>query len=356
MPDITKCGQCNSVINDGDSDFIACDVCDRWFHAWRECSNLKKTLFKLIRKNDTWVCPSCVASAKQNFGKLDSLKNEIKEVRDLNFVLYEENKSLLSRIKDLELELDSFASRPVTDSSQPALPASTLALPSVHPEGVKTAEPVSGAPHSVFVDPGPHPQPAVPDTCVQRQQLPDLELVGDSHIRDLRNILINEQPWGGSTPRSPVTAAFYPGAPMHHFVGNSVCGATTSSRLPKPSVTVMIGGVNDTTEDSVQKTIDLLESHLPVLKSKQLVCVETPYRYDNVNLNKSIAEQNKKLASFCKKNGFLYIPINFALYRMHYNKKGLHLNYKGKLVLSKLISQSLLSRYGSDLAPPSFLD
>lgn len=59
------CGHCDLVIVDIEADSIQCDGCDRWYHSWRQCSGLKKTVFKLLRKKDLWACHACMKCAKQ---------------------------------------------------------------------------------------------------------------------------------------------------------------------------------------------------------------------------------------------------------------------------------------------------
>jgi hypothetical protein len=332
MPDSTKCGQCNLAIEDQESDSIECDVCGRWVHATRECSKLKKSIFKLIRENDPWVCPKCIELCKKNNDIVNELRKELKEVRDLNFIMHEENKSLIKRLKSLELELANLKQKPICELQD---------IPNCHVNSITPSTHCS--PPAAGTDTTGTLVSSVPLTLSKTQPTPSLRLVGDSHVRNLRPLLQKEHETKHINLN--VRADFYPNAPMNVYTKSLAFELQHQVEL-NPTVTsnscsVLMGGVNDTSETVVDETMDLLDSNASLFNTTKLVIVETPYRYDNINLNKAIAEQNKKLSNICSRYGWTFIPINFALYRMHYTTQGLHLNHRGKKLLSRLIFNAL---------------
>lgn len=316
MPDIA-CSKCSVVIVDHDSDSIQCDVCDGWFHATRECSNLKKTMFKLISKQDMWACPICLKAAKDKVDLTEKIKEELTEVRDLNFVLFEENLKLAAKLKECESELGRLKSMPASIHTprSPELPI--------------VASPELGS--DVGLD------GVVVSDAKSTNHQPEIRLIGDSHVRNLRPLIVKNLEESPTDLPVKVTAEFYPGAPMHKYVENVICN---TNRKPNENVcSVFVGGVNDTSPESRDRLSTLLESNAKSMG--RVVIVETPYRYDNIKLNQSISEQNDKLRTLCKTFGWVFVPINFALYRMHYTRIGLHLNSRGKALVCKLITNYL---------------
>lgn len=307
------CGQCNQAIVDTECDSIQCDMCSKWVHAWRECSKLKKTLFKTLKKNDTWVCPNCLENGKRSLEEIAKLKEELKETRDLNFFLFTENKALIQKVSSLESENAEFQNRPRPNLLSPAV-TTNLAKEACEPSSNFKSGPILNKVH----------------------------LIGDSHVRGLRALvkLSNEDTVG--LCNLDVTADFYPGAPMHVF----------SDKLKNSeTVNILVGGVNDTSIESVNKSIECLEKSSRTGKPERMVIVETPYRYDCVNFNKDIKAQNIRLKELCCKLGWHFVHVNHALFRMHYTGHGLHLNRKGKILLGKLIANDLLNNVLSGPKP-----
>jgi hypothetical protein len=325
------CGFCDLEIVDSESDSIQCDVCDRWFHAEKQCSSLKKTIFKLMREPDTWVCPACLTWSKSLYRQdpVSQLNKELAEVRDLNHILFNENKKLSNKISMLEKQLsdlklnrpslqDDRVPRPVDQQTQ------TSQVVKINCDGEPKAKSIIEPCQDLLLD------------------YTHVHLLADSHGRDVRFRLEDRLRQNGTT----VSSAIYPGAPMHHYVNKIVVNQdqnqNRSTRRRKRTLNVIMGGVNDTSEESVNKVIQDINSQFSNDEHRpSVVVIETPYRYDDVSLNESIKKQNKRLKEICNSLGCPFISINFSLFRYHYNKKGLHLNDKGKDMLCAIIADSL---------------
>jgi len=347
MPSSETCTQCKLIIVDNESDSVECSICGGWVHSWKECSKLKKSIFKLLGKKDSWVCPKCIETGRDNVRLTAKLNEELQEVRDMNFCLFEENIKLKARIKELEGGVNA--------TSQPNTEASLLSP--LRPGGAGTLTTDVGNGNSINVHPNRPTTMAKPNDCVLQSKpncilqkkshstsVFNVSLVGDSHIRNLRSFVQkeveSELTQSNSSFSMNVTSVFYPNAPMQTFVEKGLKSCTRPGANRNSSL-VFLGGVNDTSDLAVDETIKLFETHASQFRPEDIMVVETPYRYDNPSLNKSIFIQNRRLKELCTKFGWTYIPINFSLFRMHYNKAGLHLNHIGKKLVSKLIAMGL---------------
>lgn len=334
------CGHCDLVIADTEADSIQCDGCDRWYHSWRQCSGIKKTIFKLLKKNDSWACKTCIDFCKASSTSQDPrsklLNDELKEVRDLNRLFFDENKTLLIKIGFLEAKIEELKTnetinnkncshsetRPDTSlGNEPRIENSVLSL-------TKNSESNSGV----------EPNTSLNFSCL------NVHLVADSHGRSLRHRVENKL----SVDNVRVSSEIYPGAAMHQYVKNlnvglgedcpkQDCFGSKESRL-----TVIVGGVNDTSLESVRKLVNNIESNEQNKKaSHRVLVVETPYRYDNIHFNESIKYQNVELQKLCCRLGWDFVPVNFYLFRKHHTRQGLHLNDSGKDIISSVIVDSI---------------
>lgn len=382
MPEPAICGQCDSIIDDSTSTSIRCDICHDWVHADEKCSKLKKTIFRYI-KNIDWVCPTCIDFGKKCRSKnkndlqagLIKLQEEIKQVRNMNFILFEENKTYLAKIETLrrinsglkkslkhknqndkntsnisnsKLELSLNTSKNLSNSNlsindtlervtKPTVNKATQTAPhnnkaasseiniNRNKQGLKTKCSLTGQ------------QMTTSDLVSGKKQI---QIYSDSHGRGLQNLVHNK--CGADTP---VTVNFCPGAPMQYYVTQ----LTDKTNLDPNTIQIVMGGVNDTRDMTVNASIDFLEKNSS--KLNQIAIVETPYRYDRLHLNKYIKKQNDRLKEICQKHNWKFIPINFALFRLHYTRAGLHLNFQGKNVVSTLISHTILEYFLKNKTP-----
>lgn len=350
MPEtqVIYCGQCDLAIDDSVSDSISCDICEQWVHAHEKCSKLKKTAFKKM-KNVDWVCPNCIDFGKkcrnQNQASLDvglsQLQSELKEVRDLNHILFSENKTLTAKIHNLNKVIvnlnrsikKSIKKNPtqVTGSPRsglrPSLDRETN-LSQVSNSDINVSVNLSD---SICLNDSKisYVHEPVSEVLEPNRANHEVRLFADSHGRGLQRLM---QP---KCNHDKIQVNFFPSAPTLYYAKNLVLDSNGCTSKPSASNVLMLG-VNDTSDVSVDSTVELLENN--VNKLKNLAIVEAPYRYDKPHLNKFIKKQNDRFRDLCNKLKWRFVPLNFALCRVHYTRQGLHLNGKGKNVISCLIS------------------
>lgn len=261
------------------------------------------------------------ASKNDLFVKLNS---ELKEVRNLNDLFFKENKDLNKKIFELEKQIDELKTQISNISNSNS--CRPLTLPGTPPPSdPPIAEPIFTENDVYGIGSANEPKLSFSFNSVH--------VLADSHGRGLREKL--ERNFRDFDIN--VSSEFYPGAPMCQYfksVGKS------SLTKKDSSFNVVMGGVNDTQSDSVDRMIELVSESSNCIGT--IAVVETPYRYDNVQLNESIRQQNIKLQELCSKYGWFYIPINSSLFRKHYTRQGLHLNYKGKDVVCSIIADYLV--------------
>lgn len=101
------CGSCKDEIIDEIEDSVLCDICSEWFHADKKCSSLKKSHFKILTKNDTWVCNACIVLGKsyKNELPLAVLKQTIQELTSTCETLKLEKQNLCDELSIKEIEV-----------------------------------------------------------------------------------------------------------------------------------------------------------------------------------------------------------------------------------------------------------
>ncbi|KAG8319476.1 hypothetical protein J6590_091343 [Homalodisca vitripennis] len=110
---IETCPSCSLGIDDYESDSICCDICNRWFHASKSCSGLKKSLFNNIKKNDQWACPICIKYHSLKNGNVDSTirgyVSEITNLKNERCKLVEEINALSARLAERDREMEELS-------------------------------------------------------------------------------------------------------------------------------------------------------------------------------------------------------------------------------------------------------
>lgn len=384
---IEICNICDLAIADTDSDSIQCDICQAWVHAWRDCSKLKKTIYKLIRKKDPFVCSKCTEFGRLilNDSDFSKVKQELLEVRDLNLVLMAENRQFSRKLKELESEIALLRSRNRGSSHTSLSPAgsvtgqspdqSSLALSigtqtdpvcnlndftNFHNEASQ-GRPIDNQHDLVLSKPSCDLNSPLaceaPDTIENlnpsSEHLLSIKFIGDSHGRDLRPFLKENLSRPNCRPNldfvkpSPnVSVDLFPGTPMEYYVDRIVDSMSNSTIVNSSNeLKIILGGVNYISRDSIDTVIKTLESNAHLFRANRIAIAETLYRYDDESHNPLIKEQNLKLKELCDKLGWCFIPVNFALYRLHYKKHGLHLNLKGKKLISELLGNFINSHF-----------
>ncbi|KAG8272775.1 hypothetical protein J6590_033432 [Homalodisca vitripennis] len=347
---VEKCGKCGEAIDDEKSGSIACDICCRWYHAEKSCSKLKKTLFVNIKAKDQWVCPMCIEFNHSLSSKnIDTLLRNYEEQE-----LTEEagkNEKELSSLRGLIMDMRTEKTREdrgewrvvggrgrggVCRMSVGGGPLATSnsfeVLGERHNlESLKDFPPLTGKRkggikgnvrgESVW---GGHVSGGGVDRsgCV-------LRVVSDSHGRGC----------GLRLGRSEVGKICFiedhtkPGDPVMSMVDRA--GAVTG-KAEASDYLVMVGGTNLVTEESVERLDPRLDALAEGVQGR-VVWVETPYRYDLPQHNNLLRKQNEVLKAKCTKYKWAFLGINSLMDRSCYTSHGLHLNWRGKDVLSGVI-------------------
>ncbi|KAG8321039.1 hypothetical protein J6590_054992 [Homalodisca vitripennis] len=124
-----------------------------------------------------------------------------------------------------------------------------------------------------------------------------------------------------------------PGDPVMSMVDRAGAVAT---KAKASDYLVLVGGTNCVTEESVERLSPKLDA-LAVGMQGRVVWVETPYRYDLPQRNNLLKRQNEVLKEKCTKYKWAFLGINSLMDRSCYTRHGLHLNWRGKDILSGVI-------------------
>jgi len=349
----TTCNQCDLIIDDDLSSSIECNICSSWVHGDVKCSGLKKTALKHM-KRVVWACPSCIDFMKRCRSEdrprldlevgLDELKSEVRQVRDQNFFLFEENKKLTAKIIDLRKIIASLkrpsrsGSGGIGSKSQDNNSSSSKVKTSdVFDQSKVSVCSVNDSNIFNLCDPTSPEINVNEPVLVQHRPLgttqvnkPKINLFADSHGRGLLKMVQTKV-------ESLISVNLFPSAPMKYYVSSLISEAKARPKGVLSETNVLLGGVNDVSKESIESCLKLLEENADSLRN--MIVVETPFRFDDANLNQLIKQQNDRLMELCTKLKWKFVSVNFALCRAHYTSHGLHLNAKGKKLISHLISE-----------------
>jgi lysophospholipase L1-like esterase len=111
----------------------------------------------------------------------------------------------------------------------------------------------------------------------------------------------------------------------------------------------MIGGSNDIDKSVHGKNITSIVNFLDGAQNTNVILVEVPVRYNigaRSHINKQIENYNKKLYKLTK--SFKHVKLTkVTTNREHFTKHGLHLNNKGKEIMSKELLKNLPIKHES---------
>ncbi|KAG8335510.1 hypothetical protein J6590_066420 [Homalodisca vitripennis] len=336
---IETCPSCSLGIDDYESDSICCDICNRWFHASKSCSGLKKSLFNNIKKNDQWACPICIKyyhSLKN--GNVDSTirgyVSEITNLKNERCKLVEEINAL-ARLAERDREMEEL-SRMVVSTGEVVGGRGgewTVVAGGGRGSGGRTAvDRVDVALQTsnsfeVLVDVGDLSMEDFPPLEARRKGdsgsrgdgkfVRGVGVVGDSHGRRCRGRL---KACLGSEVE--VMTKVMPGKPMSHLID---CASESDKGAADSDLLVIVGGTNGVTENSISDLGTKIDRCLKN-KKRYVLWVEAPYR------------QNELIKTKCLENQWDFLSINSILDRNCYTKHGLHLNAVGKDVLCGIIT------------------
>lgn len=356
-----NCKTCSSEIVDESEESVWCDSCQNWVHSKKECSGIKKTLFKVLGKNDTYTCPSCAVEIKKFNAEIglsvDQVKKDLIEAKQIIEELEAKNKQLTQdlNVKEVKLialierlegrmdgecgwsavkpdkcargvGLDSISKFPPLSTSNSFGVLGGMELKESKPKGANSTR---GAKVIEKFRGGNRPK---------RSRKPkkgkNVIFVADSQGRNCGGIMHEElagSEWGAQ-------ALVNPSATNEQVVDVAL---SRVRNLGSNDCLVILGGVNSVTTESINKIDTKLDKLSAELKAHQappsIVVMETPYRYDTGRYNNIISAQNKLLKGKCTSLGWTYLATNSLLSRSCYTKHGLHLNQTGKEILVSLV-------------------
>uniref|UniRef100_A0A8D9E5J3 SGNH hydrolase-type esterase domain-containing protein n=1 Tax=Cacopsylla melanoneura TaxID=428564 RepID=A0A8D9E5J3_9HEMI len=160
-------------------------------------------------------------------------------------------------------------------------------------------------------------------------------LIGDSHCREMHSCI---KQYVKSDSR--VNCIFHPGKTITYVVD-----AIKPSKLPPDTQICIFAGTNDVFKTSFEDITRSFQKLYNKCKQFKVLIILIPPRYDRRNLNPHIVKLNSKLKHLTKTfENFDFIdPTNFVQLQ-HFSSDGLHLNLKGKNLVSRKIVMKTFGR------------
>jgi hypothetical protein len=166
-----------------------------------------------------------------------------------------------------------------------------------------------------------------------------VDITGDSHLRGLA-VKVNQY----LNTKFKVCSLIKPGASIHQLVSSQTADFKC---LNKSDAIVINGGTNDLDKcnDKVNGILISMGKFIQEYSNTNIVIVNTPLRYDLMNLDKMkmnmcIQAYNYKLKNMLK--SFKHVTlVEMNTDRRYYTRHGLHLNSQGKEWLAKQIAKKI---------------
>jgi lysophospholipase L1-like esterase len=106
--------------------------------------------------------------------------------------------------------------------------------------------------------------------------------------------------------------------------------------LQSDDLVVVWGGANDISKNNMKEAVKSLSGFVDTNKDLNVVLINSPHRYDLLPescVNKEVAKFNRQVKKIMKLQSKVKI-LELTLDRYHFTTHGLHLNSKGKKVVS----------------------
>ena len=186
-----------------------------------------------------------------------------------------------------------------------------------------------------------HPPTMKKSNRKYQDRRPRIFVLGDSHACGIACELLHQ-----STHRLNTIGYVKPNAGLTLLL-NTV--KDESSKLTKTDTIIVIGGSNDIDKSVRSKNLTSILKFLEDTQNTNVILVEVPVRYDTgvrPHINEQIESYNTKLHKVTK--SFKHVRlIKVTTNREHFTKHRLHLNYKGKEIMSKELLKTLLTKHES---------
>ena len=169
------------------------------------------------------------------------------------------------------------------------------------------------------------PQPVESESSTTHKVL----IIGDSHARNCVNLLQDNL-----SSDFKVTSFVKPGANMKEIV-NTVSNEIKT--LQGDDLVVVWGGANDIRKNNMREAIKSVSKFVNTNQDINIVLINSPRRYDLMPescVNNEVNTYNRQVKKIMKQQPQVKI-LELILDRHHFTSHGLHLNYKGKKVVSQ---------------------
>lgn len=156
-----------------------------------------------------------------------------------------------------------------------------------------------------------------------------------------------------------------PSAPIKPVI-DSIINSSDFENLSKNDFVVLIAGTNNITRQSVKNRLHFLRTfreylgkHVPLFKHTNLIISTIPYRYDLVSdspENTIIKEANLSIIQLANSHKHLQLLDLWSLERCYHTEHGLHLNKRGKKIISEEIMDIInlvRLKNSPSISPPS---
>jgi hypothetical protein len=164
---------------------------------------------------------------------------------------------------------------------------------------------------------------------------PKIVILGVSHAHGFADELLHQSNHCFNT-----TGYVKPNAGLTELLNTA---KNDSSKFTTTDTIIMIGGSNDIDQSIHDKNLTSKVNFLDGAQNTNVILVKVPVRCDTrarLHINKQIKKYNKKLYKVTKR--FKHVKlIAVSTTREHFTKRGLHLNKKGKEILSHELLKNL---------------
>ena len=166
-------------------------------------------------------------------------------------------------------------------------------------------------------------------------------IVGDSHAKNCASLLQDDL-----GANFTVTSFVKSGANMKEIIN------TTEDLLTSQSddLVVIWGGANDIRMNNMREAVKSVSKFVETNKNLNVILINTPHRYDLSQescVNTEVAKFNRQVKEIMKHQPQVEI-LELALDRRHFTTHGLHLNFKGKTVVSQSLASAVLQCFNKE--------
>ena len=169
-----------------------------------------------------------------------------------------------------------------------------------------------------------------------QEERPRIIVLGDSHARGLARELLHQ-----AKQHFKVSGSVKPNAGLTDLLNTA---KEDTSKLTKKDSLIVFGGTNDVEKNLIGKNLTSVMNFLNATQHTKVILIDVPLRYDpgkRPHINEEIMNYNRKLHKVTK--CFKHVKLIKATNnREFFTQHRLHLNKKGKEMMSNKIIEKLL--------------